>query len=157
MISPAPISLSSLISSGTSALCPAARELTPTCMVSNTRNLRRNQANACCIRTTCTSASTACCATSFGVWKSGPMSTSKPISANPVATTCIVLFHCFTQSLHTQVEACMFHTPQDPLRPCRRQQLLPSPEGAIAVPWHRDRARPGPSLQPAVVAWPSTR
>mmetsp|Transcript_7849 Transcript_7849/g.24632 ORF Transcript_7849/g.24632 Transcript_7849/m.24632 type:complete len:327 (+) Transcript_7849:1-981(+) len=35
----------------------------------------------------CTSASMACCATSSGVWNSGPMSTSKPRSANPVAIT----------------------------------------------------------------------
>ena len=44
---PLPIFFISAISSGKSVLCPAAWELIPT---------------------TCTSASTACCATSLGVW-----------------------------------------------------------------------------------------
>mmetsp|Transcript_63206 Transcript_63206/g.131482 ORF Transcript_63206/g.131482 Transcript_63206/m.131482 type:complete len:215 (+) Transcript_63206:301-945(+) len=37
--------------------------------------------------TQCTSASIACWATSAGVWKRGPMSTSKPRSAKPLAIT----------------------------------------------------------------------
>src|SRR4029078_3400952 len=39
------------------------------------------------MQTTCTSFSIASLAASSGVWNSGPMSTSKPRSANAVATT----------------------------------------------------------------------
>ena len=46
-----------------SVLCPAAKEDIPKI---------------------CTSFSTACLAASFGVWNKGPMSTSKPRSANDV-------------------------------------------------------------------------
>lgn len=52
--------LSSAIICGTRVRCPAASDDTPT---------------------TCTSFSTACLAASAGVWKSGPMSTSNPMSA----------------------------------------------------------------------------
>ena len=54
------------MSAGTSVLWPAASVETPTA---------------------CTSFSIACRAASSGVWNSGPMSTSKPRSANAVATT----------------------------------------------------------------------
>ena len=64
--SSAPSSCSASFSSGTRVRCPAARELTPTM---------------------CTSASTACWATSSGVENSGPTSTSKPMSANAVTIT----------------------------------------------------------------------
>ena len=61
-----PCARSSAITSGIRVLCPPARVETPS---------------------TWTSFSTACRATSFGVWKSGLMSTSKPRSANAVAIT----------------------------------------------------------------------
>src|SRR5262249_37903975 len=64
--SAAPAARSASISAGTSVLWPAACVDTPT---------------------TCTSFSTACRATSSGVWNSGPTSTSKPRSANAVAIT----------------------------------------------------------------------
>ena len=64
--SSAPSSASASRSAGTSVRWPAASDETPT---------------------TCTSASTACRATSSGVWNSGPTSTSKPRSANAVAMT----------------------------------------------------------------------
>ncbi len=66
MMSGRPCSASAALSAGTSVRCPAARELTPTRW---------------------TSLSTACWATSSGVLKSGPTSTSKPMSAKALTTT----------------------------------------------------------------------
>ena len=65
-ISSTPSFFNSAIRSGTSVLCPAAKLETPTA---------------------CTSFSIACFATSSGVEKRGAKSTSKPASANAVATT----------------------------------------------------------------------
>jgi hypothetical protein len=66
MMSSAPCAFSDWMIAGTSVLCPAASVDTPIA---------------------CTSFSIAWRAHSSGVWKSGPMSTSKPRSANAVATT----------------------------------------------------------------------
>ena len=60
-----PYFFSSSTNFGTNDLCPPARVDIPTIW---------------------TSFSTACFATSSGVWKSGPISTSNPMSAKPVAT-----------------------------------------------------------------------
>ena len=65
-MSRAPCLRNASMSAGTSVLWPAASVDTPTA---------------------CTSFSIACRAASSGVWNSGPMSTSKPRSANAVATT----------------------------------------------------------------------
>jgi hypothetical protein len=66
MMSSAPCAAAPAMMAGTSVLWPAASVLTPTA---------------------CTSFSIAWRAHSSGVWNSGPMSTSKPRSANAVATT----------------------------------------------------------------------
>ena len=63
-MSPAPSAFKAAISCGTRVLCPAAWLETPIA---------------------CTSFSIAWRAASSGVWNSGPMSTSKPMSAKAVA------------------------------------------------------------------------
>ena len=66
MMSGRPCSSSAVLSAGSRVRWPAASEETPTM---------------------CTSASTACCATSSGVENSGPTSTSKPMSAKAETIT----------------------------------------------------------------------
>eukprot|EP00968_Pinguiococcus_pyrenoidosus_P015894 scaffold1492_cov257-Pinguiococcus_pyrenoidosus.AAC.9 len=60
--------------------CPAACELTPTAWTSASMAWRGEQRRIVMEHGTCI-------ATSSGVWKSGPTSTSKPRSLNPDATT----------------------------------------------------------------------